>query len=103
MQETPYSHTEAGEAPSRVPEPLLPALESRPEPASGASAELAVPEPVPREHAFDQQANEVHVHIGRVEVTAVSEAPPPPRKRSESHRQPMSLDDYLAKRQRDRS
>jgi hypothetical protein len=42
--------------------------------------------------------NEVHVHIGRIEVTAVREAPPAGRKRPRG-RPPMSLGEYLAKRQ----
>ena len=41
---------------------------------------------------------EVHVHIGRIEVTAVRDAPvakrPPPKGRA-----PLSLDEYLARRQ----
>ncbi|MDO9598369.1 MAG: hypothetical protein Q7J47_11680 [Azoarcus sp.] len=42
---------------------------------------------------------EVHVHIGRVEVTAV-QAPAAPKPSARSGPQPMSLDDYLARRQR---
>jgi hypothetical protein len=41
--------------------------------------------------------SEVHVHIDRVEVTAVREAPPPQPPRPE-RRKPMSLDEYLSKR-----
>ena len=44
-------------------------------------------------------AAEVHVHIGRVEVTAIQEAAPPKRETRRQGRQPMSLEDYLAKRQ----
>lgn len=43
------------------------------------------------------EPSEVHVHIDRIEVTAVKEAPPPPTPRPE-RRKPMSLDEYLAKR-----
>lgn len=45
-----------------------------------------------------EETTEVHVNIGRIEVTAVQEAPaqkPGPRHRP----QPMSLDEYLARRQ----
>jgi|GEM_PF-5266873 len=50
----------------------------------------------------DPQPTEVHVHIGRIEVTAVPEAAParsPQRPRPE----PMSLDQYLSQRQRERT
>lgn len=40
---------------------------------------------------------DVHIHIGRVELTAV--APPPPvRRESASTKKPMSLDEYLRRR-----
>lgn len=45
------------------------------------------------------QATEVHVHIGRVEVTALRDVPPA-RPRERSGRKPMSLDAYLAQRQK---
>jgi hypothetical protein len=41
--------------------------------------------------------DEVHVHIGRIEVTAVREAPPMTRRRPRG-KAPMTLDEYLAKR-----
>ncbi len=41
--------------------------------------------------------NEVHVHIGRIEVTAVQESPQP-KPRQKRGQAPLSLDDYLAKR-----
>jgi hypothetical protein len=41
---------------------------------------------------------EVHIHIGRIEVTAVQA--PPPRRKSPSMPPPMSLDEYLVKRGR---
>ena len=43
--------------------------------------------------------NEVHVHIGRIEVTALQESAPQARKKKNG-RAPMSLDEYIAKRQR---
>ena len=41
----------------------------------------------------------VHVTIGRIEVTAVSAAPAP-RRAAMARKPSMSLDDYLARRQR---
>lgn len=46
-----------------------------------------------------ESPNEVHVHIGRIEVTAIQESAPKPRAKRNG-RAPMSLDEYLAKRQR---
>lgn len=43
-------------------------------------------------------ADEIHIHIGRIEVTAVQEPGTPPRRRKPKGREPMSLDDYLARR-----
>lgn len=45
---------------------------------------------------------EVHVSIGRIEVTALREGPPRARK-PRNGPEPMSLDDYLASRQRSES
>ncbi|MEN8176187.1 MAG: hypothetical protein ABFS23_10515 [Pseudomonadota bacterium] len=46
---------------------------------------------------------EVHVHIGRIEVTALQESAPSSQQAPRSRgRKPMSLDEYLARRQRDR-
>ena len=47
--------------------------------------------------ASSHEPAEVHVHIGRIEVTAVHEAPPT-REKKRAARQPMSLEAYLAKR-----
>ena len=51
---------------------------------------------------FDQlprseETTEVHVNIGRIEVTAVQEAPPP-RRPAPRTAKAMSLDEYLARR-----
>ena len=54
-------------------------------------------------HDERSQPNEVHVHIGRVEVTAVQEAPAPRRAAARKGREPMSLDTYLEQRRRDRT
>lgn len=49
------------------------------------------------------EPTEVHVHIGHIEVTAIQEAAPSGRRSPRSGPQPMSLQEYLAKRQRGRS
>jgi hypothetical protein len=46
-----------------------------------------------------EEATEVHIHIGRIDVTAVHEAPPPRRKPAATPA-PMSLDTYLTRRSR---
>ena len=45
------------------------------------------------------EAPEVHVSIGRIEVTAV-QAPAPPKRKPATSRKALSLDDYLAQRGR---
>ena len=45
-----------------------------------------------------EETTEVHVSIGRIEVTAVHESSPPRRDERQVHK-PMSLDEYLTKRQ----
>ena len=45
------------------------------------------------------EATEVHVSIGRIEITAV-QAPAPPNRKPVAGRKPLSLDDYLARRGR---
>jgi hypothetical protein len=47
------------------------------------------------------EATEVHVTIGRIEVTAVHEAPPPKRRTPPSPK-PMTLEEYLARRRGER-
>jgi hypothetical protein len=47
----------------------------------------------------DAEPTEVHVHIGRIEVTAVQESAPK-RTKAPPARKSTSLDDYLVKRQR---
>jgi len=54
--------------------------------------------PTPAIQQTTETATAVHVHIGRIEVTAIQEsASPKPAARGK--RKPMSLDDYLARRQ----
>lgn len=93
----PLPWTDAQSASPRLPAPLLAA--SRP-PLSPESARPAPPPPGSPQTARASlpEPNEVHVHIGRIEVTAVHESQPPKRAAAPPRRQPLSLDDYLAKR-----
>jgi hypothetical protein len=85
---------------SATPPPLLP-LQNTAHPSalnSGAFARRGDP----RGAAWQSQVEEtteVHVSIGRIEVTAVHEAPPPKRP-APATAKPMTLDEYLARRQR---
>jgi hypothetical protein len=87
-------------APSRDsrahPDPLLPpprpAAQSALPPAANAGRVASVPARAARE------ATEVHVTIGRIELTAVHEAPRPRREPARA-RGPQSLDEYLARRE----
>jgi hypothetical protein len=76
-----------------APSPLLPWAAPRSAPR---------PSPVERPRVLDSggadEGTEIHIHIGRIEVTAV-QAPPPPRRKVPSI-PPVSLDEYLAKRSR---
>lgn len=96
-QPNPLPLTDAQSASPRLPAPLLAA--SRP-PLPAESARPASPPPGSPQTARASlpEANEVHVHIGRIEVTAVHESQPPKRAAALPRRQPLSLDDYLAKR-----
>jgi hypothetical protein len=85
---------------SATPPPLLP-LKNTAHPSAlnpGAVAQRGEP----RGAAWQSQVEEtteVHVRIGRIEVTAVHEAPPPKRQ-TQATAKPMTLDEYLARRQR---
>jgi hypothetical protein len=78
-----------------VPPPALapapPAFASVP-PASSARTAGAHQHPT-------SEATEVHVSIGRIELTAIHEASPPPR-RAPPVKPSLPLHDYLAQRQR---
>lgn len=82
------------------PAPLMP-REARPTPPA------PVPQPATRRGALlqglattqSEADTEVHIHIGRIDVTAVHEAQPP-RRRAAAAPAPMSLDGYLAQRGR---
>lgn len=79
-----------------LPLPLLPANPQGAASAPAASASASASAVPARE------PDEVHIHIGRIEVTAIQESRPaskPSRKGSA----PLSLDDYLARRKGDGS
>ncbi|MCB1910014.1 MAG: hypothetical protein KDH15_21845 [Rhodocyclaceae bacterium] len=94
-----------GPRPSALPAALL-APDRPPHPPAGpqsgepASRQARTPQ---RRDRFDgasaatRTENEVHVHIGRIEVTAVRDAPATKPRRA-TGRAPMSLDEYLARR-----
>lgn len=84
----------------RTPPPLLPSTERRVhEPAPHLALRPSPVQPEARQPAAAvEETTEVHVTIGRIEVTAVQDAPaqkPSPRRRPA----PMSLDEYIARRQ----
>lgn len=78
-----------------IPDALLPPI------GQGARSTLSSPAAASaqRTPAAAESATEVHVHIGRIEVTAV-QAPAAPRPAARGGPQPMSLDEYLARRER---
>jgi hypothetical protein len=69
------------------PAPLLP-----PQPRGPAAFAFR-----PAPQAAASQETEVHIHIGRIDVTALHEAPPP-KARPRERAQPVSLDAFLAAR-----
>lgn len=101
------------EAPAQTLRPREPALDPLPDapqllpprrmdrtlplPAIAAPAVAARTVAARRPAAIDEPA-EVHVTIGRIEVTAVHEAPPP-RRQPARVRKPKSLEEHLAQRQ----
>lgn len=93
----PVDRTAASHDAPRDAPPLLPLqrvarlLPPRAVAASTPSPAAAARPPV-------EETTEVHVSIGRIEVTAVQEAPPP-RREPARPRKPRSLEEYLATRQ----
>jgi hypothetical protein len=78
---------------------------SRPEATTRVPTRIAGGNPVSRRSwpeserlsATAAPAPDVHIHIGRVELSAIA-APAPPRREPASAKQPMSLDEYLRRR-----
>jgi hypothetical protein len=82
----------------RAPSPLLdgqhqPQAHATTATRAGAAFDIRSSNPT------DAEPTEVHVHIGRIEVTAVQESAPQ-RPKTPPARKSTSLDDYLAKRRR---
>jgi hypothetical protein len=84
---------------SRAPQPLLEGMPTTP------TQERAVEPITPPRMAIDAgqthagtEATEVHVHIGRIEVTAVQESAAPKRPRTTAPRNTLPLGEYLARR-----
>jgi hypothetical protein len=82
------------------PAPLLPRAASEGDRSGvrGFPISVASHAASPQSSAADE-TTEVHLHIGRIDVTALHEAPPPRRKAAQA-RAPRSLDDYLSRRSR---
>lgn len=85
---------------SNYPSPLLP-LKNAARPSAlkaSAAAQRGEHSGSGRQGQVDE-ITEVHVSIGRIEVTAVHESPPPKRQ-APTPAKPLSLDEYLARRGR---
>ena len=83
-----------------APAPLLPRQNNAP---PSASALWPAVSPAASTARAADEATEVHIHIGRIEVTAVHGAPPPRKRPAAAAPAPTPLDTYLAARQRERS
>jgi hypothetical protein len=77
--------------------PLLPAPLLSPPAAASAQPKAPV---APVAAGPGQPADEIHIHIGRIEVTAIQETAPSKRP-ARKGAAPLSLDDYLARRKGD--
>jgi hypothetical protein len=87
------------QAPAVYPTPLLGDFASTPAPTPPATGAIRPVTPQVAIVRAGADSTEVHVHIGRIEVTALN--PPsdtPLRRRDRAARQTMPLSDYLAKR-----
>jgi len=92
----PQPESKSPEAVTRLPERLL--AEAM-QPASHTTSMMPVQPPplaVSRATAAEQKPTEVHVHIGRIEVTAAQETAAPAKQRR-TPRAPRPLSDYLAR------
>jgi len=96
----PAARTEAASG-LPVPSPLF-APQTQTAPRLKAPTNIQVPTDSGRtsSHASPDEPHEIHVHIGRIEVTALPDAPTVQTKRRRG-KTPMSLDDYLARKRGD--
>jgi hypothetical protein len=112
MPITEQAHAPAGQANEdlseghdlQMPDPLLPHQEHRDDDLTQRVALRPISSPSAARQAVPamEETTEVHVTIGRIEVTAVQTTPaqkPPPRRRQA----PLSLDEYIARRQEGRT
>ena len=88
-------------APARLVDPIASNDVALPQPMRGLRERTAVAR---RAKHFEERVRDgaeppVHVTIGRIEVSAVT-ASAPPKRASTAHKPSMSLEDYLARRQR---
>jgi hypothetical protein len=90
----PFVEPKVSRAEPRFPAPLLDLQRFDPTPAPRPVARI---ESTPATHQVEQ--TEVHVHIGRIEITAENALPAPGIK-PPATRPSLTLGDYLAKRQR---
>ena len=77
-------------AASQQPPPRLQPRESLPNPAS---ARTAASEAARRRQPAQREADEIHIHIGRIEVAAIAQ--PAPRPTAAAARRSLNLDEYL--------
>ena len=83
---------------SNYPTPLLPLKNAaRPAALNASVAAQRSEHSSPGRQGQADEITEVHVSIGRIEVTAVHE-PPPPKRQVPTLAKPLSLDEYLARR-----
>jgi hypothetical protein len=96
----PQAERPSAPTPNSVPDPLL--RPSRPtQYQRGSVRPHNLGQSFETRKQDESETTEVHVHIGRIEVTAVHEAPPDKPKRPPV-RGPMSLDEYLTRRKEER-
>lgn len=86
--------THAG-TPMPVPAPLVRPDEHTPTQQQAVSLAAA---PLSDAGSNVHEPTEVHVHIGRIEVTAAAPSTPPAKQRRSMGKTPMSLEDYLARK-----
>lgn len=98
-ESSPASSTAAAPAWPQVEPLLAPTIRVR-WPASAAQPSLAYR---PGHSGQADTTTEVHVSIGRIEVTAIHEPAAPAQRPAARRKAPVSLDEYLARRQGGRS
>jgi hypothetical protein len=82
--------------PSLLMPPVASSRSVGPDDTAPAALRQLIPPIAPPHATASEEPNEVHIHIGRIEVTAVHEAAAPRRRRESAPA--MTLDAYLAKR-----